>query len=76
MTISSVIKQDYKGLNVQCLNWFSRPVTASMFKEGENIQVKMFMGTRYMILTNGKIEETWLTIGTTESYDTGVYNRN
>jgi len=76
MTVPSIIKQDFKGENVQCLNWFSRPITWTRFKVGETVQVKMFKGTQYMILTNGTIEETWLTIGTTESYDTGVYNRN
>lgn len=77
MTISSIIKEDCHGLNVQCLNWFARPVyLTGKFKKGDSVQVKMFKGTKHVIVSKPGIEETWLTIGNTESYNTGVYNKD
>lgn len=61
-----------KGLFVQCMNWNARPVAHTDFKKGEQVFTKMFKVTTHVIIRRGEYSEVWLTIGTTESYDTGV----
>ncbi len=70
--VQTTIKEDMQGLFVQCMNWNARPVAHTNLKKGNQVTTEMFKGTKNVIVRRGEYSEVWLTIGTTQSFHTGV----